>query len=205
MTLISTIEPVRDALPLTSTEEVKRLEKTFDLAKEMFSFSENLLKSLDEKSRGSVTAASAIAAFAFLVNKPVELALMPLAPKLLIAVMALSVGAVYALNFAIVRPQKGAAIKPDEIVQLLDVTTGPEEVVYFNVQALTGLYRSNLELARQKAGWLAWQHGVLAVTLLAALAYVAVDSSAPSSPATSQTPAPVSTPNSPTPAKVAPR
>lgn len=187
MTRLSTIHtnltPQTDQTPV-SADEVKRLEKTFDLSKEMFAFSENLLKTLDEKSRGSVTAASAIAAFAFLVNKPAQLAQLPLASQLVIVVMALAVGTVYALNFAIVRPQRGAAIDPNQIIHLLDVTTVTEEVVYFNVQSLTGLYSANLELAGQKAVWLTRQHVALAITLLAALVYIVV----PTSPVPSPTP-----------------
>lgn len=186
MTRLSTLhaDPTpRTDHPPVSADEVKRLEKTFDLAKEMFAFSENLLKTIDEKSRGSVTAASAIAAFAFLVNKPAQLAQLPLAAQVVIGVMASAVGAVYALNFAIVRPQKGAAVDPNQIIHLLDVTTVTEEVVYFNVQSLTGLYRTNLELAGEKAVWLTWQHAALAITLLAALAYLVVPSSPLPTPA----------------------
>ncbi|MCD0174479.1 hypothetical protein IHN32_00720 [Deinococcus sp. 14RED07] len=187
MTRLSTLpaDPAqRNDHPLVSADEVKRLEKTFDLAKEMFSFSENLLKTLDEKSRGSVTAASAIAAFSFLVNKPPQLAQLSLESQVAIAFMAIFVAVVYGLNFAIVRPQKSAAVAPEQILHLLDATHVTEEVVYFNVQSLTGLYRANIELARQKAALLNWQHAALAFTLLAALAYLIV----PSTPVALSTP-----------------
>lgn len=160
-------------------DEVKRLEKAYDLAKELFNFSENVTKTIDEKSRNSVTTASAIAAFAFLVRKPENLGTLPETVKMFIWLMAGLVGIVYALHFLIVRPQKTKTVNPDQLSDILNETTWPEEVAYYNFQTLTAMYRANLEVNRFKARWLSWQNVALALTLLAALAYLAFGNPTP--------------------------
>ncbi|GGB76529.1 hypothetical protein [Deinococcus soli (ex Cha et al. 2016)] len=169
-------------------DELKRLEKTYDIAKEMFNFSENIIKTLDEKSRNSVATASAITAFAFVVRKPDSLNEQT-ATNYLIWTMAFLVGCVYLLHFLIVRPQKSKTIEPEELRKTEQKTTMPEEVVFYGFSALTGMYERNLRLTRDKGRYLNFQNAALGFTLLAALLYLAYGGVKPGSltPATSPT------------------
>jgi hypothetical protein len=173
-TAITDLPPdVAQAASQEYPDEVKRLEKAYDLAKEMFNFSENLIKTIDEKSRNSVTTASAIAAFAFLVRKPDRLDTLPERERIVVWCLALLIGVVYATHFLIVRPQDTKTVNPEQMATILDQTTLPEEVVFFNFQTLSGMYAANLKTSRLKARGLVGQNFALAFTLLMALAYLA--------------------------------
>lgn len=153
-------------------DEVKRLEKAYDLARELFNFSENVIKGIDEKSRNSVTTASAIAAFAFLVRKPETMTLSSLNQKSL-WFMAVCVGLVYVLHVLIVRPQNSGTVNPGELRDIEQKSNLAEEVVQYNFAALTKMYETNLALSKLKSGFLSGQNMLLALTLASALWYLA--------------------------------
>lgn len=180
----------------TDPDEVKRLEKAYDLARELFNFSENIIKTIDEKSRNSVATASAIAAFAFLMHKPETPTPVGLSQTSLWS-MAVCVGLVYVLHVLIVRPQNSRTVNPDELRAIEEKSTLAEEVVYYNFAALTRMYESNLALTRRKNLLLTTQNILLALTLASALWYLAQPT--PSRPVSSPlaAPATISAPESP--------
>lgn len=179
----------------TDPNEVKRLEKAYDLARELFNFSENVIKTIDEKSRNSVTTASAIAAFAFLVRKP-ETATLGIPNQLSLWCMAACVGLVYVLHVIIVRPQKSRTVDPAELRGIEKQSDLAEEVVYYNFAAVTKMYEANLVLSKLKSQLLNGQNIVLALTLASALWYLAAP--APTDPkASTEKPTTVSAPVSP--------
>ncbi len=153
-------------------DEVKRLEKVYDLSKEMFGYTENIIKALDEKSRNSVSVASALAAFAFLIRKPADLSAVPPLTLGIIGLLALLVGMVYVLHVVIVRPQLSKAVDPADLLDMEQTTIVPEEVLFYNFFALTGIYKFNLTTIDNKSKLIRIQNFALGFTLLASLLYI---------------------------------
>ena len=176
-------------------DEIKRLEKAYDLARELFNFSENVIKSIDEKSRNSVTTASAIAAFAFLVRKPETISSGGFNQASLWC-MAAFVGLVYLLHFLIVRPQESGTVDPNELRDIQEKTDLAEEVLYYNFESVRKMYESNLALSKLKSQLLNGQNILLALTLASTLWYLALPTPT-SHEASNGTPTSVSAPVSP--------
>lgn len=153
-----------------SPEELKRLEKLYDITKELFNYSENIIKSLEEKSRSNATVVSAITAFAFLIRKPDELAGNS---RYIIYGVALLLFSVYALHFLIVRPQKSGALRPAELSLVEEQVKQPEGVVFYSYSGLSQMYARNLELIQRKGQLVMGQTALLGLTLLTALIYLA--------------------------------
>jgi len=163
--------------PPPKVDEVKRLEKAYELAKELFGYSENVIRAMDEKSRNSVSVASALAAFAVLIRKPAELNAITAQTLWSLGTLVVLVGTVYILHFLIVRPQTAKGVSPSELMHQEETTTYPEEMLFYNFSALTMIYDHNLKTIDGKGRLVAWQNAMLGLTLMSGLLYIAFSAS----------------------------
>lgn len=153
-------------------DEVKRYEKIYEFSKEMFSYSENVIKGLEEKSRNNLTAATAIMGFAFLIRKPPEIATLKWFDLLAIILSAVCVGYVYYFHIQAVKPRGVKMPSKKQLRELREETKFPNGVLRSNFENIQDLYGWNLELIKCKGKCVNNQQKVLGGVLFLALIYI---------------------------------
>lgn len=165
-------------------DEVKRYEKIYEFSKEMFSYSENVIKSLEEKSRNNLTAATAIMGFAFLIRKPPEIATLKWFDLLAIILSAICVGYVYYFHIQAVKPRGVKMPSKKQLRELREETKYPNGVLRSNFENMQDLYGWNLELIKCKGECVNNQQKVLGGVLFLALIYIVLSKVPVSAPQT---------------------
>ncbi|MCD0174711.1 hypothetical protein IHN32_01920 [Deinococcus sp. 14RED07] len=165
-------------------DEVKRYEKIYEFSKEMFSYSENVIKSLEEKSRNNLTAATAIMGFAFLIRKPPEIATLRWFDLLAIILSAVCVGYVYYFHIQAVKPRGVKMPSRKQLQELREETKYPNGVLRSNFENIQDLYGWNLELIKSKGKCVNKQQKVLGGVLFLALIYIVLSKVPTSAPQT---------------------
>jgi hypothetical protein len=153
-------------------DEVKRYEKIYEISKEMFSYSENVIKNLEEKSRNNLTAATAIMGFAFLIRKPPEILTLRWFDLLAIILSAGCVGYVYYFHIQAVKPRGVKMPSKKQLQDLREETKYPNGVLRSNFENIQDLYGWNLELIKCKGDCVNSQQKVLGGVLFLALIYI---------------------------------
>lgn len=168
-------------------DEVKRLEKIYDITKEMFTNSESIIKIIEDKSRSNVNTGAAILAFSFLIYKPNPVTFSWLSvPVIVMMILTVSI---YTTHLYISTPQKAKTVRPEELETLFSGTFNPVGVIRYNFEVLQKMYAGNVSLITSKGNRLKWQQRFLGGLLISSLIYVglsSVSSSASSTVAPSQ-------------------
>lgn len=153
-------------------DEVKRYEKIYEFSKEMFTYSESVIKSLEEKSRNNLTAATAIMGFAFLIRKPPEISTIRWFDLLAIILSAACVGYVYHFHIRTVKPMGVKMPSENQLQKLREETKYPNGVLRSNFENMQYLYGLNLKLIECKGNFVRDQQRALGAVLFLALIYI---------------------------------
>lgn len=153
-------------------DEVKRLEKVFDISKESFAYSEAVIKTLEDKSRNNITTVAAISGFAFLVRKPVDLSQYDTAGLSIIGLIVIVVGITYWLHFAATKPRISSMPKPERLASLFEGHNYPVATIKFNFETFQEIYAENIKLIVVKGRYVEHQQIGLGFALVVALVYI---------------------------------
>lgn len=153
-------------------DEVKRLEKIYEFSKDIFLYSETLLKNLDEKSKNNINASTAIVAFGFIIRKPVAINEYSLLDLISVTAIVFNVVFAYYQHFELVKSRPANLPSSKNLKELFDNTIRPSGVLKSNFDNMQSIYIDNISLMMEKGKILNIQQRSMIVLLISVLAYV---------------------------------